>query len=127
MLGREWLLYFMNKTAIPIGLLLGALSWGVVSLVSDVFEPFDSFLGFYIGQCILSVAAIYYGYRHGFSALLIYLGSAYIGMNAYAYIFGSSESRAWLLLGLLTTFVLSLNFWCGWENSFLCEIEVCQM
>ena len=96
----------MNKIAIPIGLLLGAFSWGVVSLVSDRFEPFDSETGFYIGQIVLSVGAIYFGYKNGVKTVLIYLIGAHLGMNIYAYIFGSSETRVWFQLGLVTTLAL---------------------
>ena len=96
----------MNKIAIPTGLLLGAFSWGVVSLVSDGFEPFDSEAGFYIGQAILSVGAIYFGYKNGLKSVLFYLIGAHIGMNVYAYIFGYSDTRIWFQLGLLTTLVL---------------------
>lgn len=96
----------MNKLAIPIGLIIGAFSWGVVSLVSESFEPFDNSVGFYTGQFFLSVTAAYFGYRCGFKSVLFYLFGAYVGMNSYAYIFGSSETRAWYQLGLATSLIL---------------------
>jgi len=96
----------MNKYAIPVGIILGAFSWGVVTLVSDVYEPFDNPKGFYIGQVVLSFTAGYFGYIGGFKTVIIYLMCAYIGMNSYAYIFGSDEDRAWFGLGLITTLVL---------------------
>ena len=96
----------MNIIAIPIGLLVGAFSWGIVSIVSDKFEPFDSEVGFYTGQFILSVISLYFGYKNGFKTVLLYLVGAYIGMNSYAYIFGGGEAQAWYLLGLITTLVL---------------------
>ena len=53
-----------NKIVIfAIGILVGAASWGVVSLVSDRYEPFDSGLGFYIGKFILSIIAFWVGYK----------------------------------------------------------------
>ena len=57
----HYLLYFMKRTYLSIisGFALGAASWAVVPLVSDRFEPFDSELGFYIGQSILSLVALY--------------------------------------------------------------------
>ena len=96
-----------NKIIIfAIGILVGAASWGVVSLVSDRYEPFDSGLGFYIGQFILSIIAFWVGYKKRFRDLAVYLIGAYIGMNAYAYIFGGSEQRAWASLGMVTTIAL---------------------
>lgn len=96
-----------NKIAILLlGILAGALSWAIVSLVSDRFEPFDSELGFYSGQLILSIAALYIGYKKKFGYLIIYILGAYAGMNAYAYIFGGSEQRGWWLLGMIATTAL---------------------
>ena len=96
-----------NKIIIfTIGVLVGAASWGVVSLVSDRYEPFDSGLGFFVGQFILSFIAFWIGYKKRFRDLATYLIGTYIGMNAYAYIFGSSEHRAWASLGMLTAIAL---------------------
>ena len=88
---------------ISVGVIAGATSWGVVGLVSDRYEPFDSDIGFYIGQFILSIIALWVGYKKKFRDLVIYLISAYLGMNAYSYIFGGSEQRAWAMLGMITT------------------------
>lgn len=88
---------------ISIGVIAGATSWGVVGLVSDRYEPFDSSIGFYLGQFILSIIALWVGYKKKFGDLIIYLISAYLGMNAYSYIFGGSEQRAWAMLGMITT------------------------
>jgi hypothetical protein len=91
---------------IIVGLLMGAMSWGVVSLVSNRFEPYDSELGFYIGQFILSVTTLFVGFRLGFRFLCIYTFSAYLGMNGYAYILGSGDSKAYALLGLVVSLIL---------------------
>ncbi len=96
-----------NKIIIfTIGIIAGAASWGVVSLVSDRYEPFDSGLGFFVGQFMLSIIAFWIGYKKRFRDLAIYLTGAYVGMNAYAYIFGGSEQRAWASLGMVTTISL---------------------
>ncbi len=91
-----------------IGIIFGALSWAIVPIVSDKFEPFDSESGFYIGQSLLSIIGIYLGYKHGLKHVLVFILGIYISSNVYPYIFGSSESRAWALLGLLTTLVLCI-------------------
>ena len=96
-----------NKIIIfTIGIIAGAASWGVVSLVSDRYEPFDSGLGFFVGQFMLSIIAFWIGYKKRFKDLAVYLTGAYVGMNAYAYIFGGSEQRAWASLGMVTTISL---------------------
>ena len=89
-----------------VGLFVGAMSWGVVSLVSNRFEPFDSSLGFFIGQSMLSVVALGIGYQFKIRQLFAFIASAYVGMNLYAYLFGGSEARAWIFLGLITTLSL---------------------
>jgi len=89
-----------------LGFLLGAMSWGIVSLVSDRFEPFDSGIGWFIGQIMLSAVAWGIGYRLEIRQVFIFVFSAYVGMNAYAYSFGGPEQRAWFFLGLITTLSL---------------------
>ena len=89
-----------------LGFFLGALSWGIVSLISDRFEPFDSGIGWFIGQSILSAMAFGVGYQLGMRKVFIFSFSAYVGMNAYAFLFGGSEQRAWFFLGLITTISL---------------------
>ena len=89
-----------------LGIFLGAMSWGIVSLVSDRFEPFDSGIGFFIGQFMLSSVALGVGYQFGIREIFILVFSSYVGMNVYAYLFGGSEQRAWFFLGLITTLSL---------------------
>ena len=98
----------MNNLIAPgfVGLAVGAISWGVVGLVSDKYEPFDSGIGYLIGQFILSAVAFRVGYKRKLGDLFGYLLAAYVGMNSYSYIFGGSEQRAWALLGMITTIAL---------------------
>lgn len=67
---------------------------------------FDSGRGLFLGQLILSIFALWVGYKKKFRYLIIYLISAYLGMNTYSYIFGGSEQRVWALLGMVTTISL---------------------
>ena len=89
-----------------VGVFAGALSWASAGVVSDRFEPFDSEIGFYFSQFILSIFAIYAGYKLGVIALLIYLIGAHVGLNLYAFIFGDAEQRAWALLLVFTAILL---------------------
>lgn len=89
-----------------LGILLGGLSWWVAFEVSGSFEPYDSLSGFLVNQLILSAVAAAMGYQRGFAALMLYVFGAYAGLNAYAYIFGASETRAWAVLGAITSIIL---------------------
>lgn len=93
---------------ITIGIVVGAASWGSVSLVSDRFEPFDSDIGFWVSQAILIVAASWIGFRSGALPLLVFVLGAYVGINSFAYMFGGPEARAWATLGLFTSVGLLL-------------------
>ena len=100
----------MNKfyLALIYGVLFGALSWAIVPFVSGKYEPFDSEAGFYTGQLLLSVLSVYLGYKHGLKYVLIFVSGIYVSSNIYPYIFGSSESRAWAISGLITTLSLCI-------------------
>ncbi len=91
---------------LALGLLLGAIGWGLGSAISGTFEPFDSGVGFLSTQIVLGTAALVVGLRAGGSGLTALLVGGYLGLNLYAYIFGGSESRAWALLGAVTTLSL---------------------
>jgi hypothetical protein len=88
---------------IIIGIIVGAISWACSGWFSDSFEPFDSDVGFILNQLLLSVSAIYLGYKKGVNYLLLFLLYAYVGLNGYSYVFGGSEQKAWFQLGLFTT------------------------
>ena len=111
-----------------LGFFLGAMSWGIVSLVSDRFEPFDSGIGFLIGQFMLSAMALGVGYQLGIRQIFILVFSAYVGMNVYAYLFGGSEQRAWFFLGLFTSlslivFPTIIGLFGRFLNSFLSKFR----
>jgi len=96
----------MKLKALGIGFALGALSWAVVPLVSNNFEPFDSGIGFLIGQVVMSVGAFYFAFSTGIKNILLYMLGIYIGQNIYAYVFGPPGTRSWALLLLITSITL---------------------
>ena len=107
-----------------IGFCTGALSWASAGMVSDNFEPFDSGIGFYFSQAILSVVAVSLGYKLGIKMLLIYLVAAHVGMNVYAFSFGSDEYRAWVLLAAMTAiFLLVVPLLFGLLGKFIDVIQ----
>ena len=58
-----WLNVQMNKRILFIsGVILGALSWAICPLVSDRFEPFDTGIGYFIGQFVMLIFVSYVGW-----------------------------------------------------------------
>jgi hypothetical protein len=88
------------------GVLLGHLSWGASYLLTGTFEPFDNSTGFFVCEAVLAVPAFVIGLRAGVLRALLCLLGAWVGMNAYAYAFGSSETRAWIVLLLFSSLTL---------------------
>lgn len=84
----------------------GALAWAIPAKTSGHFEPYDSRFGLLINQTILVAAVIWAVLRHGLRGILIFLAGAYVGLNGYPYLFGSSESRAWATLGAVVNLLL---------------------
>lgn len=91
---------------IATGLVLGSLSWGLADLISGEFEPFDNATGFFVCQIVLVLPSLAIGLRIGMLRALLMLSGAWVGMNGYAYLFGGSETRAWIMLLLLTSLSL---------------------
>lgn len=97
----------MRKITATIGgAVLGAAAWGAGALISGVFEPFDSLPGFLVVQIALSIAAALTGFRAGGRVLVFVLLGNYLGLNLYPYVMGDAETRAWALLGAVTTISL---------------------
>jgi len=101
-----------TNPALPLlllgGAMLGALSWFTASVVSGTFEPYDSGSGLLVNQAILSVSAAVLAWHYRIGVPLVFMASAYLGMNAFAYGFGGSEMRAWVALGARVSLLLFL-------------------
>lgn len=88
------------------GIALGVAGWGASYLVTGIFEPFDNSTGFFVCEAVLAVPAFVVGLRAGVLRALLCLSGAWIGMNAYAYALGSSETRAWIVLLVFSSLTL---------------------
>lgn len=97
--------YFL--TAIG-GAAIGALSWFIASIVSGKFEPYDSSVGLLVNQIILSASVTFLAWRYRAAVPLLFMTGAYLGLNGYTYVFGSSETRAWAALGAAVSVFLFL-------------------
>jgi hypothetical protein len=91
-----------------LGAILGALSWAICPLVSDSFEPFDTGTGFFIGQLVMLIFVSYVGWSSSINKVILSVAGLYVGQNVYAYIFGTSEAKAWAVLLLFTSVFLCL-------------------
>ncbi len=89
---------------VVIGILVGILSWAVCPLVSDRIEPFDTGLGFIIGQSMMFIAMIYAGYStRSFLLVMLAVIGIYLGQVGYSYFAVGSE---WIVLGMITIITL---------------------
>ena len=99
----------MNRLSIIIvSLILGAASWAICPLVSDRFEPFDTGLGFLIGQFVMIIFTTYVGWTTTAKNVILSVSGLYVSQNAYAYIFGTDEAKAWAYLLLITSITLCI-------------------
>ncbi len=89
-----------------LGLILGPLSWATAYAISGTFEPFDNTTGFFVCQAILALALFVAGLRAGMLRAFGCLVGVWVGMNAYAWLAGSSETRAWIVLLLFSSLTL---------------------
>jgi|GEM_PF-1634253 len=96
-------------SVLTVGSGCGALSWFAAHAVSGSFEPYDSSIGLAANQLVLCLPAMVLACKPRLALLLFYFLGAWLGMNAYAYVFGSSEQRAWAMLGVVSS--LLLLFW----------------
>jgi hypothetical protein len=90
------------------GAVAGAASWALSHAITSVSEPFDDGIALVICQVTLALPALYAALRSGFLRSLAGLVCAWAGMNAYAYSFGSSEVRAWIVLLMFSSLTLLL-------------------
>lgn len=91
------------------GGLLGALSWLLPWGISEHFEPYDSGLGMFINQLLLTLPALVIVWFYRLHIGLLLLMSAYLGLNLATFMFGSSETRAWFGLGTVVSLILFIG------------------
>lgn len=92
--------------ALIAGIACGAGSYALGGVLSGTFEPFDSGIGFLSTQVVLGCAAFWVAYKYSAKPMLAMVLGGYFGLILYPYIFGSSETRGWILLGAITTLAL---------------------
>jgi len=99
---------FKHLRTVASGVAIGAASWFFASVVSGEFEVYDSSMELAVNHSILSVSATLVAMRYRASAALLFIVSAYFGLNGFAYVMGSSESRVLVGLGAMVSGLLFL-------------------
>lgn len=107
----------------------GVLSWALVYAVSGRFEPYDSSLGLLVNQLLLCAPLVLLLRRAGPLGPWLYLLGAWLGMNAFSYLVGNPESRAWAQAGAVVSLLLlavpvtlwalvafGCRLWSRWSN-----------
>jgi len=84
----------------------GVLSWALAWVISGRFEPYDSSLGLLVNQLLLCASLALLLRRAELIGPWLYFLGAWLGMNAFSYFAGSSESRAWAQLGAVISLLL---------------------
>ena len=92
---------------LALGFALGAISWAICPLVSSHREPFDTGTGLFFGQSLMVAVVAAVGWRLGFAAAFVATLGCYVGQLAYIWMLGG-ESRAWIVLGMVTIIPLCL-------------------
>ena len=90
-----------------VGAAIGATSWAICPLVSPYQEPFDTGVGLLLGQSLMVAVIAVLGWRLGVAAVMVATLGCYFGQLAYIWMLGG-ESRAWFVLGMVTTIPLCL-------------------
>lgn len=90
------------------GGLIGAFSWLMTGMISGSFDPYHSSLGLLTNQLILTIPAMLLAWFYLPRIWLLFLLCAYAGMNVSSYFFGSTEARAWIMLGAVTSLLFLL-------------------
>ena len=92
-----------NLISLLIGIVIGVTPWILTPFVSDYFEPWDSEIAGAFMLFSFSIAGFLFGFIIGMKSVLIFTLGIYLISNIYPYVFGSSESRVWAVLGLITS------------------------
>ncbi len=87
---------------------VGGFSWALCPWVSNQFEPFDTTLGLLLGQVFMVTFVALVAWYNTLGGVLLSVVGLYFGQNAYAYVFGGDESRAWAGVLLLSSVGLCL-------------------
>ncbi len=95
------------------GVVAGGLSWALLWGLTGHFEPYDSGVGLALNQLLLCGPMVLLR-RYRLIWFGLYPLGAWLGMNAWAYWAGSSETRAWAEAGAAISLLLLVLPVVGW-------------
>ena len=94
-----------HTVAVSTGIIVGVLSWTVVTKLFGVAEPYDAPMGGYVAMFFPTLFAFYIALTNGLIKSLLFLFGVYLVALFYPYFFGNGEQKVWIGLGSVMTFV----------------------
>ncbi|HGG60965.1 MAG TPA: hypothetical protein ENK26_13785 [Gammaproteobacteria bacterium] len=100
----EWYIRPMAKkmshiVALTTGIIVGVLSWVVITKLFGVAEPYDTPVGGYIAMFLPAALAFFIALTDGLIKSLLFLAGVYLATAFYPYFFGSGEQKVWAGFG----------------------------
>jgi len=93
-----------NIAAITTGLIVGVLTWVVITRLFGVSEPYDTPAGGYIAMFLPALLAFYIALTNALMKSLLFLLGVYLATVFYPYFFGNEEQKVWVGLGAALAF-----------------------
>ena len=94
-----------NVITIIIGIIIGVLSWVVITRLFGVIEVYDTPVGSYIAMFVPTLIAFYIALTNSLVKALLFLVGVYIATIFYPYFFGSTEHKVWVGIGAVLAIV----------------------
>ena len=93
-----------HTVAITTGLIVGALSWAVITKLFGVTEIYDTPVGGYIAMFLPALLAFYIALTNSLAKALFFLLGVYLATVFYPYFFGNGEQKSWVGIGAALAF-----------------------
>ncbi len=90
--------------ALTTGIIVGALSWLVITKLFGVAEPYDTPVGGYIAMFLPAALAFFIALTNGLIKSLLFLAGVYLATAFYPYFFGNGEQKVWVGFGAVMAF-----------------------
>ena len=91
--------------AFSTGLIVGVLSWVIITKLFRVTEIYDTPVGGYIAMLLPTLLAFYIAPTNSLAKALLFLVGVYLATDFYPYFFGNGEQKHWVGFGAVIAFV----------------------
>ncbi len=93
-----------HTVAFSTGIIVGVLSWVVITKLFRVTEVYDTPVGGYIAMLLPALLAFYIALTNSLTKALLFLAGVYLATVFYPYFFGNGEQKAWVGIGAALAF-----------------------